>query len=99
MGAVKRFEDLIAWQKARDLAREIYLATKSSEFARALHCRLKYNAQQSLLWQISLKVSNALVRRSFLIFCRLQKHLVQRLGHIFISHLILVIWMSQPLSD
>lgn len=34
MGAVKRFEDLIAWQKARDLAREIYLATKSGEFAR-----------------------------------------------------------------
>ena len=34
MGGVRRFEDLIAWQKARQITREIYGATKSGEFAR-----------------------------------------------------------------
>lgn len=30
---VERFEDLAAWQKARELAREIYAITRSREFA------------------------------------------------------------------
>ena len=34
MGAVCRFEDLIAWQKARELTRKIYLVTRRGEFAR-----------------------------------------------------------------
>lgn len=33
MATVQRFEDLVAWQKARDLAREIYAETlRSSKF-------------------------------------------------------------------
>ncbi|HLM01954.1 MAG TPA: four helix bundle protein [Pyrinomonadaceae bacterium] len=31
---VERFEDLIAWQKARELTGEIYKTTKSGEFAK-----------------------------------------------------------------
>lgn len=31
---VERFEDLIAWQKARELTKEIYQITNSGEFAR-----------------------------------------------------------------
>ena len=31
--AVERFEDLIAWQKARDLTREIYAVTKVRSFS------------------------------------------------------------------
>jgi len=31
---VSRFEDLIAWQKARELTREIYAVTSSGEFSR-----------------------------------------------------------------
>ena len=31
---VERFEDLIAWQKARELTKEIYKVTKSGEFAK-----------------------------------------------------------------
>ncbi len=31
---VERFEDLIAWQKARELTKEIYKITKSGEFAK-----------------------------------------------------------------
>jgi four helix bundle protein len=34
MGTVSRFEDLIAWQKARELARQIYGATRSNRFSR-----------------------------------------------------------------
>ena len=31
---IKRFEDLIAWQKARDFARAIYLVTGEGEFSK-----------------------------------------------------------------
>ena len=36
MGRVERFEDLIAWQKARELTREIYRVTRERAFARDL---------------------------------------------------------------
>lgn len=32
--AIERFEDLIAWQKARQLAHAVYLATQQGNFAR-----------------------------------------------------------------
>ena len=31
---IERFEDLIAWQKARQLTKEIYLVTKTGDFSR-----------------------------------------------------------------
>ena len=31
---IERFEDLIAWQKARELTKEIYKITKSGEFGK-----------------------------------------------------------------
>lgn len=34
MGKVERFEELIAWQKARDLTRAIYEATRQGAFAK-----------------------------------------------------------------
>lgn len=34
VSAIQRFEDLVAWQRARELTREIYLATRAPEFAR-----------------------------------------------------------------
>jgi len=34
MGKVKRFEELIAWQKARELCRQVYEATREGSFAR-----------------------------------------------------------------
>jgi four helix bundle protein len=34
MGSVTRFEDLVAWQRARELNREIYAATRSGPIAR-----------------------------------------------------------------
>ncbi|HWH49730.1 MAG TPA: four helix bundle protein [Burkholderiales bacterium] len=34
MSGVRRFEDLVAWQKARELNREIYTATTTKAFSR-----------------------------------------------------------------
>jgi four helix bundle protein len=34
MATVNRFEDLVAWQKARVFAREIYIASQTGRFAR-----------------------------------------------------------------
>lgn len=34
MAKIERFEDLIAWQKARELARDAYAATREGPFAR-----------------------------------------------------------------
>ena len=34
MSKIERFEDLIAWQKARDLSREIYQTTRQGAFAK-----------------------------------------------------------------
>jgi four helix bundle protein len=34
MAAITRFEDLVAWQKARALTRDIYVATRRGTFAR-----------------------------------------------------------------
>jgi four helix bundle protein len=34
MNKIEKFEDIIAWQKARELTKEIYKCTRSGEFAR-----------------------------------------------------------------
>ena len=34
MSKIKKFEDLIAWQKARELTKEIYTVTRQGDFAK-----------------------------------------------------------------
>ena len=34
MSKIQRFEDLIAWQKARELTKEIYIITRQGDFAK-----------------------------------------------------------------
>jgi len=34
MARIERFEELIAWQKARELAKQIYRVTRQGSFAR-----------------------------------------------------------------
>ena len=34
MGRVDRFEDLVAWQKARELTKQFYLLTRKEQFSR-----------------------------------------------------------------
>ena len=39
MATIKRFEDLQAWQKARQLTQEVYELTKTGELARDFELR------------------------------------------------------------
>jgi len=39
MPTFKRFEDILAWQKARQLAKEVYLISSEGEFARDFELR------------------------------------------------------------
>ena len=39
MPTFKRFEDILAWQKARQLAKEVYLISSDGEFARDFELR------------------------------------------------------------
>jgi four helix bundle protein len=34
MGKIQKFEDILAWQKARELAKEVYAQTKTGAFAK-----------------------------------------------------------------
>ncbi len=34
MGRIERFEDLVAWQKARELTKEVYLVTEKGAFGK-----------------------------------------------------------------
>jgi four helix bundle protein len=34
MATIRQFEDILSWQKARDLTREIYTATRNDEFSK-----------------------------------------------------------------
>ncbi len=34
MGKVEKFEDLVAWQKARELTKQVYLHTRKGDFAK-----------------------------------------------------------------
>ncbi len=34
MATIRQFEDILSWQKARDLTREIYTATRKDEFSK-----------------------------------------------------------------
>ncbi len=39
MGKVERFEDLVAWQKARELTKEVYLVTEKGAFGKDVTLR------------------------------------------------------------
>ena len=54
MATFKRFEDIEAWRKARELAREIYNASKSGPFAKdfALRDQIR-KATISVMWNVA----------------------------------------------
>ncbi len=43
MATIKRFEDINAWQKARQLAQKIYLISNEGEFARNFELKNQIN--------------------------------------------------------
>lgn len=42
MATFKKFEEIEAWQKARQLTKRIYALSRSGEFAKDLVSRIKY---------------------------------------------------------
>jgi hypothetical protein len=42
MAKVERFEELVAWQKARKMTRQIYDVTKHAEFSKILGCAIRF---------------------------------------------------------
>ena len=78
MSVIRRFEDLIAWQKARKLPRAIYLCTRRSGFARdfGLSGQIQ-RAAVSVMSNIA-KVSNVEAGKNFISFSPLQRLLAQK---------------------
>ncbi len=61
MATMKNFEDLIAWQKARELAGYVYSLTRQDNFSRDYQCFTKCRSERSeesllLSWSLPVKV-------------------------------------------
>ena len=72
---IERFEDFIAWQKARKLTADIYRVTSEGSLREILDSRIKLGERQYPVCRTSPKDSNEEDRPSFISFFRLQKHL------------------------
>jgi hypothetical protein len=45
MAIFKKFEDIAAWQRARELTKEVYKLTSKTEFSKGLDLRIKFVPQ------------------------------------------------------
>ena len=74
MKRVERFEDLIAWQKARVLTQTVYMMTRDdAHLQKTSVYRAKFNVLQYLLWLISQSALNGIAQESFISFCLVAK--------------------------
>ncbi len=79
MGKIERFEDLIAWQKARNLTKDIYSLTRQGKFSRDRNlCDQIQRAAISVMSNIAEGFERG--PRSFSGFYPLLKHLVLKLS-------------------
>jgi hypothetical protein len=56
MAVFKRFEDIKAWQKAREVTKRIYLITSDEKFFRDYGLHDQIRRRRFRLWRISRKV-------------------------------------------
>src|SRR5438552_1518971 len=70
MARVDKFENLIAWQKARELTRGVYQATKVGTFARDFGLSRQFRERRFRSWEISPKALSATGPTSFTNICR-----------------------------
>ncbi len=70
---IERFEDFIAWQKARKLTADIYRVTSEGRFARDFG--LKDQIRRAAVSSMSNLARTRKSQPSFISFFRLQKHL------------------------
>jgi hypothetical protein len=74
---IERFEDFIAWQKARKLTSEIYMVTNQDKFARDLVSRIRLGVLRFPAGRISQRDLNEEDRQSFISSSQSRKHRVQ----------------------
>jgi four helix bundle protein len=67
MAKIERFEDIHAWQKARDLVREVYSATTDGLFARDFGLR---DQIRRAAVSIMLNIAEGFARKTSREFCR-----------------------------
>ena len=99
MGTFRSFEEIEAWQKARELTREIYEISNGVSFERILDFGNISERQPFRSCRILLKVSNATELQNSYNSFRSRKALSVRLEHNFMWRLIKNISMKKPLND
>ena len=87
---VERVEDLVAWQKARELTRDIIRSRAEAPSRATSGCAIRFSARQSLRCQISRKDSSGASARSFISSHASPKPLAAKCAPIFMSHSTLV---------
>ena len=88
---VERFEDLIAWQKARALTNSVYQATRERGFAKDRRLSLQIQGAAVSIMSNIAEGSNEIVLQSFISSCLLRKARVLKFAPICMSHLMQVI--------
>lgn len=74
---IEKFEDFIAWQKARQLSRQIYQATNLPGFSRDFGLKDQIRRSAVSIMSTLPRVLSADVRRNFISSSRLPKLLAQ----------------------
>lgn len=67
MGRIEKFEDILAWQKARELVREVYSVTTEGQFARDFG--LKDQIRRAAV-SIMLNIAEGFARKTNREFCQ-----------------------------
>ena len=97
MAKAQRFEDLIAWQKARLLTREIYQATQRASFAKDYG--LSGQIQRAAV-SIMSNIAEGFERGNpgdYQRFLSMQRHLVEKSAHNFTLHWTLAMLLRRSL--
>lgn len=89
MKRVERFEDLVAWQKARVLAQTVYKMTRERTFAKTSAYLVKFNVLQYPSWLILRRALNEIALENSISFCPLQKAPVPRFDFTSTPHMML----------
>ncbi len=94
MPKIERFEDLIAWQKARVLTKRVYEATRVTPFAKdfGLSGQIQ-RAAVSIMSNLAEGFERVAGESSTSFYPRLRL-LVQNFALSYMSHLMLVIWIA-----
>jgi hypothetical protein len=97
LSKVERSEDLVAWQKARDLTRAIYQVTQQGAFAKDLGlARQIQRAAVSIMSNVT-KAWREVAEASFISFFPLPTHHVQTSVHTCTLPWMLAVWIGRRL--